>query len=126
MICVAVAFALVLASHWPVIFAKYRRGYDNKNPRGQAGELEGWAARAWAAEQNAIESFAPFAAAVIIAHLTGADPQRSALLAYVFVGARVLHLVTYLADLDYLRTALWFVGVLSTAGLFVLAFVAGG
>lgn len=123
-ICVALAFALVIVSHWPVIFAKWKGGYDNKNPRDQADKLEGWGARAWAAEQNAIENFAPFAAAVIIAHLSGADAQRSALLAYVFVGARALHLATYIADLDYLRTTLWFMGMLATAGLFVLAYVA--
>jgi len=120
-----VAFGLVLLAHVPVIVAKWKRGYDNKNPRRQASALEGWGARAWAAEQNAIEAFAPFAAAVIIAHLAGADPQRSALLAYVFIGARALHLVTYLVDLDYLRTALWFMGVLAISGLFVLALAAG-
>jgi uncharacterized MAPEG superfamily protein len=125
LVCVALAFGLVLLSHVPVIVAKFKRGYDNKNPRGQAAELTGWGARAWAAEKNAIENFAPFAAAAIIAELAGADPQRSALLAYVFIGARTLHLLTYLADLDYLRTTLWFVGVLATTGLFVLAFVAG-
>lgn len=123
-LCVAAVFGLVLASHVPVVVAKWKRGYDNKQPRRQAAELDGWGARAWSAEQNAIEWFAPFAAAVIIAHLSGADPQRSALLSYVFVGARVLHLVTYLGDLDYLRTAAWFVGILSTVGLLVLAFVA--
>lgn len=124
-VCVGLAFGLVLAAHLPVIVAKYRLGYDNKQPREQAAKLSGWGARAWAAEQNAIENFAPFASAVVIAHLSGADPQRSALLAYVFVGARTLHLVTYLANLDYLRTGLWFTGMLATAGLFVLAFVGG-
>jgi uncharacterized MAPEG superfamily protein len=125
-VCVALAFGLVLASHLPVIVAKAKLGYDNKQPRKQAAKLKGWGARAWGAEQNAIESFAPFAAAVVIAHLAGADPERSTLLAYVFVGARTLHLATYLANLDYLRTGLWFMGVLATAGLFVLAYVAGG
>lgn len=124
-VCVALAFGLVLLSHVPVVVAKWKLGYDNKLPRRQAGKLKGWGARAWGAEQNAIENFTPFAAAVIIAHLSGADPERSALLAYVFVGARSLHLVTYLANLDYLRTGLWFMGVLASAGLFVLAFVAG-
>lgn len=124
-LCVALAFGLLLVSHLPVIVAKYKLGYDNKQPRLQATKLRGWGGRAWGAEQNAIESFSPFAAAVIIAHLCDADPQRSALLAWVFVGARTLHLVAYVANLDYLRTGLWFTGVLSTAGLFVLAYVAG-
>jgi uncharacterized MAPEG superfamily protein len=125
-VCVGLAFGLVLLAHLPVIVAKWKLGYDNKFPRDQAAKLSGWGARAWGAEQNAIENFAPFAAAVVIAHLSAADPQRSALLAYVFVGARTLHLATYLANLDYLRTGLWFMGMLATAGLFVLAFVAGG
>jgi uncharacterized MAPEG superfamily protein len=123
-LCVALAFGLVLFSHLPVVAAKWKLGYDNKDPRGQSAKLEGWGARAWGAEQNAIENFAPFAAAVVVAHLCAADPQRSSLLAYVFITARSLYLLTYWLDLDYLRTALWFVGVLATSGLFVLAFVA--
>jgi uncharacterized MAPEG superfamily protein len=122
--CVAIGFVLTLVAHLPVMVARWRLGYDNKQPRRQSVRLTGAGGRAWGAELNAIESFPPFAAAVCIAHLAGADPERAALLSWVWVGARVLHLVMYLADLDYLRSAVWFVGVLATGGLFVLAFVA--
>lgn len=94
---------------------------DNKNPRLQQAQLTGRGARALAAHKNAFEAIATFAPAVVVAHLAGADPVWSARLAVTFVVARVLHAVFYLADVDVLRSLVWFVGLLSTVGLFVLA-----
>jgi uncharacterized MAPEG superfamily protein len=94
---------------------------DNKHPRAQYAALQGTGARAWAAQQNAWEALPVFASAVLVAHLAGADPGRSATAALLFVAARVLHPIFYLANLDILRSLIFFVGFGSCLWLFVLA-----
>ena len=54
---------------------------DNKNPRAQTAALEGAGARASAAQSNAWEALAVFAAAVLVNHANGGDPGTSATLA---------------------------------------------
>jgi uncharacterized MAPEG superfamily protein len=121
-ICVFLAFLLNLASKGPVAFAMARRpgGYDNRTPRDQQAALEGWGRRAVAAHLNGFEAFAPFAAAVLVAVISGADPTWTARLAVVFVAARVIYVPLYIADLALARSAVWTVGFAATAGLFVL------
>ena len=46
-------------------------GYNNHNPRDQQADLEGWGKRALSAHLYGFEGFAPFAAAVFVAHLAG-------------------------------------------------------
>ena len=94
--------------------------FDNKNPRRQQAQLKGLGARAVAAHKNAFEAIAYFAPAVTVAHLSGGDPSRSAQLAIVFVVARLLHGLCYLADLDVLRSLSFFVGLACTVWLFLL------
>lgn len=122
-LCVALAFLMLYVTKIPVALAMGRSkgGYDNRHPRDQQAGLQGWGRRAVGAHQNAFETFAPFAAAVILAHLAGADPIWSARLAVLFVAARVLYTVLYIADRASLRSSVWMVGTLSTAGLFFLA-----
>lgn len=94
---------------------------DNKYPRIQGAQLEGIGARTWAAQANAWEATAVFTAAVLVAHAAGADPGKSATAAIVFVVARVLHALCYLANLDVLRSLVFLVGIGSAIWLFVLA-----
>lgn len=121
-ICVLICFGLAYLSKMPVALAQLRQpgGYDNSSPRGQQAELTGWGQRALAAHHNAFEAFATFAAAVVIAHLGGADATWSAWLAIAFVVARVLYNVLYILDLTKLRSAVWMVGFAATGALFVL------
>ena len=67
-----------------------------------------------------------FGVAVVVAHLAGADPGRSALAAEIFIGARVLHPVFYITDRPPLRTAAFLVGLLCCVWLFGLAISAPG
>jgi uncharacterized MAPEG superfamily protein len=94
---------------------------DNKNPRQQAGELEGAGARVYAAQQNAWEAVPVFGLAVVIAHIAGADPAASATTAVVFVVARIVHAFAYLANIDILRSIIFLVGLACVIRLFVLA-----
>jgi len=121
--CVFVAGLLPYV--WVTIAASERRKQfgtvDNKLPRLQEAQLTGRGARAMGAHNNAFETFAFFAAAVVIAHIAGADPGWSAILAIVFVLARIVHGVLYLADIDVMRSLMFGVGQLCSLGLFVLA-----
>jgi len=97
---------------------------DNKEPRAQALELSGAAARAIAAQANAWEATAVFSAAVLVAHLSGADPDLSATAAVGFVIARILHPIFYIADLDKLRSVAFLLGLGCAVWLFALAIYA--
>jgi uncharacterized MAPEG superfamily protein len=121
--CIFVAFLLIYLPKLPVsvAMAKARGGYDNRHPRDQQAALEGWGRRAVAAHANGFESFAPFAAAVLTAHLTKADPEWSAILAVTHVAARTIYPVVYIAGVHIVRSILWVVGFGATVGLFVLA-----
>lgn len=122
-LCVALAFVMLYLTKIPVAVAmgRSRGGYDNRHPRDQQASLEGWGRRAVGAHQNAFETFAPFAAAVIVAHLAGADPLWSTRLAILFIVARVLYTGLYLANWASLRSTVWMAGTFCTAGLFYLA-----
>jgi len=120
--CVFLAFLLNMVSKGPVALAMTRqnKGYDNKHPRDQQAELMGWGRRALAAHLNGFEAFPAFAAAVLVAFLADADPVWSARLAVTFVVARVLYLPLYISNLDLFRSTVWGIGLIATAGLFVL------
>lgn len=94
---------------------------DANHPRVQALELRGVAARAYASQQNAWEALAIFTAAVMLTHLTGADAGSTATASIVFIIARVLHPVMYIADQAYARTGVFTVGLGSCLWLFYLA-----
>lgn len=121
-LCILIAFVLIYVSRIFVVLgqSKQPEGYDNKTPRDQQSRLTGWARRAHAAHHNGFEDFAPFAAAVLVAHVGDGNPRLAALLAMTHVGARMMYLLAYLGDADKLRTAIWGVGFLTTAALFVL------
>ncbi len=104
------------------LVARHRQlGVDNKIPRQQLAQLEGWGARANAAQQNAWEALATFAPAVLCAHVTQADATWSMRLAIAWVAFRLLHGVVYLADVDIARTGAFFGATCCTAGLFFLS-----
>lgn len=94
---------------------------DSNHPRIQAAELRGIGARTYASQMNAWEAVALFAAAVLVAHLAGADPRLSARASVIFVIARLIHPVLYISNLATLRTGVFTVGFLCSVWLFVLA-----
>ena len=119
---IAVAIPYVLAGIGGYLRTKQFGTLDNNNPRQQAQQATGAAARAVAAQQNAWEALAVFTAAVVSAFVTQADAGTASTLAMAWVAFRVLHAVFYLADLATLRS-LVFVGALVCAvWLFVLGF----
>lgn len=120
--CVLIAFLLIPLTKVPVGIAqaKVGRGYDNKDPRGQQAQLTGWGKRAHGAHNNTIEAFPGFAAGVLIAHLGGADADRSAMLAVIFVVARLIYPALYIANVDKVRSLVWSAGLFASIGLMLL------
>ncbi len=77
-----------------------------------------WAQRANRAHLNAVEVFAPFAALVLIAHVTQQSSNMTAFWAALFFWTRAAHAVIYLVGLPYLRTLVFIAGFVSIVGLF--------
>lgn len=75
--------------------------------------LPGWAARSKKAHYNAIENLAPFAAVVIVAHLTGAANAATAAAAIAYFWARLAHYILYTANVPFGRTTMFAIGWLA-------------
>ena len=77
-----------------------------------------WGMRANRAYVNAVESFAPFAALVIVVHLAGKANATTAFLATSFFWLRLAHAVVYLLAIPYVRTLLFTLGYVAIVGMF--------
>ena len=103
-----ILIAALLPYLWTAIAKSSAPRFDNRDPRDWLARQDSpRVRRANAAQLNAFEAFAPFAAAVLMAQFAGVDAGRIALLAMAFVVFRVLHGVFYLANLHLLRTLAW-------------------
>ena len=119
---------LLIAGLLPYIavgFAKSGGGYDNARPRDSMAKFEGRQARAVAAHANSFEAFPFFAAVVLLAGLTHADPHWINGLAVIFILARVGYIFAYLTDRALLRSIVWMVGIASVLAIGVQAIMAG-
>ena len=77
-----------------------------------------WAQRANRVHINSVETFAPFAALILIAHVSGGANAMTAMWAMVFFWARVAHALVYLFGVPYLRTIVFTIGFVAVVGLF--------
>lgn len=118
-----VLIAALLPYVWISLAKASGSRYDNRNPRAWLAAQSGndRVQRANAAHLNAFEAFAPFAAGVLLAQLAGVDHGRIALLSVLFVAARVLHGLFYLANVPLARSATWGAGFLCVLALLVQA-----
>lgn len=101
-------------------FGKPRRegGFDNHNPRQWLASLQGWQARANAAQMNGFEALPIFIAGVLVAERMSASQTLIDGMALVFVAARIGYIGAYLADLAPVRSIFWFMGLASSIALF--------
>jgi len=101
-------------------FGKPRRdgGFDNNNPRQWLANLQGWQARANAAQHNSFEALPILIAGVLIAERLQAPQGRVDSLAMLFVAARIGYIGAYLADQAALRSTLWLVGLGASIALY--------
>ena len=101
-------------------FGKPRRegGFDNHHPRQWLAKLEGWQARANAAQQNSFEALPIFIAGVLIAEALRGPQERIDFLAMLFVAARIVYIGAYVTDRAGLRSLVWGVGLAASIALF--------
>jgi uncharacterized MAPEG superfamily protein len=115
--------AILTASLWiPYIVAQVRTNgpltppnYSDPTPRA----LPPWGKRADRAYMNAVETFAPFAALVIVAHLAG-KAEATAFWAVSFFWLRLAHAVVYLLGIPYVRTVIFTLGYVAVVGIFLV------
>ena len=101
-------------------FGKPRRegGFDNHNPRQWLAGLQGWQARAHAAQQNSFEALPVFIAGVLVAQQHEASQSVVDGLALAFVLLRVGFIGAYVTDRANLRSVLWALALGCSVALF--------
>ena len=86
--------------------------------RADSEPLPPWAARAKKAHYNAIENLVPFAALVIVAHLTQAANEATAAASVTYFWARAAHYVAYVWGIPFGRTLTFAIGWLAMLCIF--------
>jgi uncharacterized MAPEG superfamily protein len=119
---VALVFAILLGFAQLLIAAnestKQRGIYWNAGPRDAPDRpLTGIAGRLDRAFKNYLETFAFFAAAVLIAHLANRHNAFTIYGAWTYLAARVVYVPLYAAGVPYLRSCAWGVGFLATLAI---------
>jgi len=115
--------ALLTASLWiPYVVAQVvingplkPPNYVDPTPR----PLPHWGQRANRLYMNAVETFAPFAAIVILVQLAGKNDSMTAFWAMSYFWLRVAHAIVYLVAIPYIRTIIFVLGYVCVIGLFV-------
>jgi uncharacterized MAPEG superfamily protein len=94
---------------------------DNGRTRDWQNELSGWRQRAHWSQLNGFEGYPLFAAAVICAIVLAPDSAIALQVAWGYIAFRVAFIVCFLTDRPSLRSLVWFGGLGSCIGLFVIA-----
>ena len=107
-------WCVLIAALLPFVCAGIAKSgrFDNRDPRGSLARLQGWRARANAAQANCFESLPFFIGAVVIAHQLGAPQGRVDALAIAFIVVRLAYLACYVGDKAAARSMVWFLGLL--------------
>jgi uncharacterized MAPEG superfamily protein len=77
-----------------------------------------WGMRAHRAYLNSVETFAPFAALVLILHITNQENSTTAFLAMAYFWVRIIHAAVYWFAVPFVRTLSFTLGFLCVVGLF--------
>ncbi len=103
-------------------FGKRRRegGFDNNQPREWLAKLDGWQARANAAQANSWEALPIFIAGLFVAAQHQAAQSTVDLLALGFLALRLGFIAAYVADKASLRSTLWIAGLAACVALFLV------
>ena len=95
--------------------------YNNSAPRAGLENLQGVSQRALWAEKNSFEILPAYIAAILVAHVAGAEQAYIDLAAILFIVSRVLYALCYLMDWATLRSIVWTLGIACIIGLFVVS-----
>lgn len=121
-------WCILIAAILPYILVAFAKAggktglkFDNHCPREYCEKLQGWRKRAYWAQLNGFEAFAPFAVAVLIAQHSFVEQSTIDTFAIVFILARILHGIFYIYDQATLRSLSWALGFVCVVGLFITA-----
>lgn len=119
--CIAAACVLVYLPFLVVAYERVRVGFDIAAPRTMFDKLPPYAQRATWAHQNSFEAFMIFAAAALMAYVTGQNSTVAVGAAIAFVVARFLYSVFYIANVPLARSLMFVIGTLCSGTLIVLS-----
>lgn len=120
--CLLIAVVMPIVAKAPLAWAMAKQGrYDNRLPRLQQQQLQGFGARAKAAHENSFEALIMFTPGVLALVATGKITDISQYFAIGFVLARVGYLICYWFNQDKLRSLLWMAGFGLSVALLVQA-----
>lgn len=114
-------WSILIAALLPLIIIGYAKAgsRDNSAPRDSANNLSGAKRRAYAAHQNAFESFPFYAVSVIAALNFGASATTVSVLAALYLAFRIAHALLYIADQSSLRSAAYAGGLFANIAIFL-------
>lgn len=116
-------WCVLIAALLPYVLAKYAKagsGDDNHHPREVLAALAPHKRRAYAAHQNALETFPFFAVAVIVALTMGAPFYVVNLLAALYIALRIAHALLYIFDRPAARSLAFAAAMAVNVVIFVL------
>ena len=119
--CIAIAAVLIYLPFLLVAYARLKVGYDIAAPRTMFDKLPPYAQRATWAHQNSFEAFMIFAAAALMAYVTGVNSSLAVGAAITFVAVRLLYSVFYIANVGIARSLMFVIGSICLAILIVLS-----
>jgi uncharacterized MAPEG superfamily protein len=119
--CIVAAVILIYLPFLVVGYARVKVGYDIAAPRAMFDKLPPYAQRATWAHQNSFEAFMIFAAAALMAYVTGVNSNLAVGAAIAFVVVRFLYSVFYIANIPIGRSLMFAIGSLCSGTLFVLS-----
>ncbi|MEH2062594.1 MAG: MAPEG family protein [Nostoc sp.] len=121
---IAAAVVLIYVPFLVVAYARVRIGPEMlSTPRALLDKLPPYAQRATWAHQNTFEAFMIFAAAALMAYITGVNSFTAQVAAIAFVVARLLYSIFYILNIPLLRSLMFAIGIFSSGTLFFLSII---
>lgn len=121
LVCIVAAAVLIYVPYLAVFYGRLQVGYDIAAPRALFDKLPPYAQRATWAHQNSFEAFPIFAAAALMAYVTGQNSQVAISAAIAFTIARLLYSVFYIANIPLGRSLMFGIGSVCSGILFILS-----
>ena len=118
---IVVAAILIYVPYLLVAFARVQIGYDLSAPRSMFDKLPPYAQRATWAHENSFEGFMVFAAAALMAYVTGVTSPQGGNAAIIFIIARLLYSIFYIANIPLLISLMFGIDSFSYGTLFYLS-----
>jgi uncharacterized MAPEG superfamily protein len=115
---IAAATVAIYFPYGAVVYGRMQVGMDYAAPRALFDKLPDFAKRATWAHQNSFETFPPFAAAALMAYVTGVTSDSAGIAAIAFVVSRFLFSIFYILNVPPLRSLMFGVGTAATITLF--------